>query len=176
MRSYGRFERIYLSACLHVMSRLNEETFGASCSNASALVLLFCCFISFISAHPRDASVHLMLQVCAQLQEIRKLSSFYSLCFFSVSLCKISHTFSLSPSFLFFSFLPISARALARAQDASVRRVSLLAVQELAKDEEHVRSMSFFLSRFVKRFVEMTEDVDDGIAALAIKLLTQLLK
>lgn len=57
-----------------------------------------------------------------------------------------------------------------------MRKSGVAAVQQLYSDEGNVSSLEGFTERFRQRFVELTYDVDNAVAAAAVRLLTRLLE
>lgn len=57
-----------------------------------------------------------------------------------------------------------------------MRKSGVAAVEELYSDERNVSSLEGFTERFRQRFVELTYDVDSGVAAAAVRLLMRLLE
>jgi len=82
---------------------------------------------------------------------------------------------SLPTIYLKDQFLKYLAWALSD-KDAEVRKSGVAAVEELYSDERNVSSLEGFTERFRQRFVELTYDVDSGVAAAAVRLLMRLLE
>jgi hypothetical protein len=63
-------------------------------------------------------------------------------------------------------------------RDTTVRAASIQAILALHEDqsEENLRKLELFDGRFMARFQELASDVDSNVAAMAVALITTLLK
>ena len=61
-------------------------------------------------------------------------------------------------------------------KNAAVRKISILALQNLYEVDDNVPSLSLFTERFCNRIIELADDVDMSVAVSAVGLLKQLLR
>jgi len=61
-------------------------------------------------------------------------------------------------------------------KNAAVRKISIMALQNLYEVDDNVPSLSLFTERFCNRMIELADDIDISVAVSAIGLLKQLLR
>lgn len=61
-------------------------------------------------------------------------------------------------------------------KNAGVRKVSVLALQNLYEVDDNVPSLGLFTERFSTRMIELADDIDISVAVCGIGLVKQLLR
>lgn len=61
-------------------------------------------------------------------------------------------------------------------KNAGVRKVSVLALQNLYEVDDNVPSLGLFTERFSARMIELADDIDISVAVCGIGLVKQLLR
>lgn len=61
-------------------------------------------------------------------------------------------------------------------KSASVRKSSVLALQNLYEVDDNVPTLGLFTERFSNRMIELADDIDVSVAVCAIGLVKQLLR
>lgn len=61
-------------------------------------------------------------------------------------------------------------------KSASVRKASVLALQNLYEVDDNVPTLGLFTERFSNRMIELADDIDVSVAVCAIGLVKQLLR
>lgn len=61
-------------------------------------------------------------------------------------------------------------------KNAGVRKVSVLALQNLYEVDDNVPSLGLFTERFSTRMIELADDIDISVAVCGIRLVKQLLR
>lgn len=61
-------------------------------------------------------------------------------------------------------------------KSASVRKASILALQNLYDVDDNVPSLGLFTERFYKRMLDLADDIDISVAVCAISLVKKLLR